>query len=86
MLVIRVNRQGELCNAKPCRECTRLIQKTKSIRFVYYSNNQGEIECVRANQLTSDKIALGTIFRSRGFVHLTPRRSNPSDQLDIDSG
>ena len=40
LVVIRINRKGELCNSKPCAECTRHIEKFMreyGLAKVYYS-------------------------------------------------
>ena len=47
MLVISVNKQGELRNSQPCINCAKILIKQKkiNIRNLYFSNNKGEIEC-----------------------------------------
>ena len=42
LLVIRINRNGKLTNARPCKNCMKTINYFK-ISTVYYSNENGEI-------------------------------------------
>ncbi len=42
LLVIRINRNGKLTNARPCKNCMRTINYFK-ISNIYYSNENGEI-------------------------------------------
>jgi len=46
MLVIRLNRRGDLRLAKPCEYCEKYIRDVK-IKKVYYSTNEGEIKTMR---------------------------------------
>lgn len=43
MLVVRINRKGDLKLAKPCSHCSAYIDHV-GIRKVYYSTNEGKIE------------------------------------------
>ncbi len=43
--VIRVNNKGELRLAKPCDSCMLALEHA-NISNIYYSNNNGEIECI----------------------------------------
>lgn len=45
LYVARVNRKGELANSKPCQTCQAVISNV-NIRNVYYTNDQGDIECL----------------------------------------
>jgi deoxycytidylate deaminase len=42
LLSIRLNKQAQLRNAKPCLECQALIKKS-NIHTLYYSDAQGQI-------------------------------------------
>jgi len=42
LLVIRINRNGKLTNARPCKNCMKTINYFK-ISNIYYSNENGEI-------------------------------------------
>ncbi len=43
ILSVRVNREGELKNAKPCEDCMRAL-KERGVRTILYSNDNGEIK------------------------------------------
>jgi cytidine deaminase len=52
LIVIRVNKLGQLRNSKPCGQCLKyLAHQSKKIgikiQSVFYSNDQAEIECQR---------------------------------------
>lgn len=42
MVVLRLNKDGELCNSKPCRNCSDIISAL-NINKIWYSNKSGEI-------------------------------------------
>jgi len=42
LLVIRINRNGKLTNARPCKNCMKTISYFK-LSNIYYSNENGEI-------------------------------------------
>ena len=44
IIVVRVNNKGELLLAKPCSFCEDFINYV-GIKEVFYSTNEGEIEC-----------------------------------------
>lgn len=45
MLIIRINKQGRLMLAKPCKHCLSYIVYTGiGFKNIYYTNNSGEIE------------------------------------------
>lgn len=37
IVIVRINRAGELVMAKPCKSCTQLIKDTKSIKSIEFS-------------------------------------------------
>jgi tRNA(Arg) A34 adenosine deaminase TadA len=43
ILSIRLNKHGQLRNAKPCPECMNVISHHR-IQYVYYSTNEGTIK------------------------------------------
>lgn len=53
MIVIRINNQGNLCNSRPCKYCIYRLQKLSNIRFIYYSNKDGEIVREKLSQMIS---------------------------------
>ena len=49
IVVIRVNKSGNLCSSQPCQKCvdymkTVAIQKGYKIKKIFYSTSTGEIE------------------------------------------
>lgn len=56
MMVIRVNHSGDLASSKPCINCivlmsSRLPDKGYTLRDVYFSNAQGNLELCRFRSL-----------------------------------
>lgn len=56
LLVIRVSKNGQFGNSKPCIHCIlklskNLPEKGYSLRDVYYTNESGSIVCTRFNEL-----------------------------------
>ena len=52
LLVVRVNRLGELKSAKPCIACAQAL-KNAGVKKVYYSSYSGEILKLDFNELSS---------------------------------
>ena len=52
LIVIRTNKSGNLCNSAPCNHCTECLINDKNIKIdkLYYSNENGRIECVKFNE------------------------------------
>jgi hypothetical protein len=59
LIVIRINRDGDLKNSKPCYKCVCALKKFNDegiykIKNIYYSNADGNIEIVKLNDLVND--------------------------------
>lgn len=52
LIVIRVNKTGEICNARPCHNCLNMM-KAVGIRKVYYSTSSSEIVCENVKDMIS---------------------------------
>ena len=52
LIVIRINKTGEFCNARPFYNCLNMM-KSVGIRKVYYSTNVGEIICENVKNMIS---------------------------------
>jgi len=52
IVVVRVNRSGEFCNARPCFNCLNMM-KVVGIRRVYYSINPDEVICENIRDMVS---------------------------------
>lgn len=50
--MVRVNRLGETCNARPCYNCLNLM-KLVGIRKIYYSASSKEIVCENVKDMVS---------------------------------
>jgi len=50
LVVIRMNRNGSMCDSKPCIDCLNSIRRL-GIRKMYYSNEKGEIEFKRTRDI-----------------------------------
>ena len=61
MIVIQINKDGELRNSKPCVDCIArmkkiMIKKNYEIKYVYFSNNNGIITKMTFDALEKDEI------------------------------
>lgn len=52
LVVIRVNKSGNLCESAPCYHCTKELEKTKvvNINRLYFSRADGSITCVKFSE------------------------------------
>ena len=52
LIVLRVNKSGNLCESAPCFHCTKQLFENKSIKIekLYYSTSSGNIKCVKFNK------------------------------------
>jgi hypothetical protein len=70
--VIRVNKNGELRNSKPCFQCCKYMnvvstKKGYYVKHVIYSNEHGETITIKFHELFSSKDGyISTYFRKRG--------------------
>lgn len=52
MLVFRVDANGKFRDSKPCVNCTNKLKQTE-LKFIIYSNADGEFEINRVKNLTT---------------------------------
>lgn len=52
LAVVRINKLGEICNARPCHNCLNMM-KTVGIRRVYYSINPELVVCENVKDMIS---------------------------------
>lgn len=52
LIVIRVNKLGEICNSRPCYNCLNLM-KIVGIRKIYYSISESELVCENVKDMIS---------------------------------
>lgn len=57
LIVLRVNKSGELCNSKPCGKCIEYMAGLKNYRInkVYYSDENGGIVAKKFGVLYHDE-------------------------------
>ena len=53
MIVIRINKNGKMCNSKPCCKCIESLKMHK-VKNIYYSNSEGEIIFEKTKNITND--------------------------------
>ena len=58
ILVIRVNKNGDLCNSKPCMNCIKHMKKL-GINKIYYSTDDNDIMCEKIKYIKSEHESLG---------------------------
>jgi hypothetical protein len=66
LIVIRVNKSGDLCESAPCYHCTKELQNTKvvSINKLYFSRWDGTITCVKFSEwVKNDKYHISKGWR-----------------------
>lgn len=68
LIVLRINKSGELCESAPCFHCTKELSENESIRVdkLYYSRAGGSITCVKFDEWVCN----GTSHISKGWKWL----------------
>lgn len=65
LIVIRINRRGEMTNSKPCGKCIKYMATSKyKIRYIYYSYNADIIIRTTIQELMDTEIHTSWRFRS----------------------
>lgn len=69
LVVIRVNKLGELCESAPCYHCTKELATNNHVQIdkLYYSKSDGSIICVKF----TDWVNFGTSHISKGWKWLS---------------
>lgn len=67
IVVLRVNKKGELLNSKPCLHCLTTL-KSFNINKVYYSNNDGKIDEKKIKKLTTEHMCSFERYRSKKYL------------------
>jgi len=83
--VIRINFLGELVNSRPCACCVDYLKDLGFIRYVYYSNEHGEIVRERISEMISTHLSIGTrkIIKNGNVSHyLKYRHLLPDSYFD----
>ena len=68
LIVLRINKSGELCESAPCFHCTKELANNNFIQIdkLYYSRAGGIITCVKFDEWVSN----GTSHVSKGWKWL----------------
>jgi len=56
IIIIRINRKGELVNSKPCIDCMRIL-KLLNIKYIYYSNDEGNIVKIKCKEAKTEHLS-----------------------------
>ena len=74
LVVIRVNKIGELCESAPCYHCTRELANNNcvSIDKLFYSRANGTITCIKFN----DYVCSGIQHVSKGWKWLAKKNND----------
>jgi len=72
LVVIRVNKLGNLCNSMPCMHCIKMMYiKPRNMGYkidkVYYSDNNGEIIYCKLNDLLDEEIHISKFYEITGY-------------------
>ncbi len=57
ILVIRINKDGQLCDSKPCQYCFNFIENS-GIKKIYYSNEYGNIVFIKTNKINIESLVI----------------------------
>ncbi len=57
ILVIRINKDGQLCDSKPCQYCFDYIFNS-GIQKIYYSNEKGKIICIKTKDIDINSLVI----------------------------
>jgi deoxycytidylate deaminase len=77
MVIYRKNATGNYVNSKPCLSCAHLIKNSNCINNVFYVNEFGIFEKVKANRITDNAILLRKQIDNNNMIikHLYSKRS-----------
>jgi len=64
-----VNHLEKLVDSKPCIMCVHAM-KENGINKVYYSTDNGNIECMKVNEMEPEHVSYGTILSMKKMTNL----------------
>jgi hypothetical protein len=56
LVIVRVTMSGDIRMAKPCSTCLRIIQEDPLIRYIYYTDNDGNLIRELAKTMTTNHV------------------------------
>jgi hypothetical protein len=79
LIVLRVNKNGKLCESAPCRHCTIELSKNTlvNINKLYFSRSDGSITCIKFSEWLKKE----DHHVSKGWKWLEETRENECDQI-----
>ena len=74
LIVLRINKLGELCESAPCYHCTKQLGENSFIQIdkLYYSRSDGTITCIKFDEWLTN----GTNHISKGRKWLQRKNEN----------
>ena len=74
LIVLRINKTGELCESAPCFHCTKELSENNFVQIdkLYYSRAGGSITCVKFDEWVNSGIS----HVSRGWKWLQRKNNN----------
>ena len=64
LVVIRISKNGSLCNSMPCKNCIETLRKI-GIKRIFYSDDNGNILVEDAKNITNNHVSAFNRFVSR---------------------
>jgi hypothetical protein len=73
LIVLRINKIGELCESAPCFHCTKELSKNSFVQIdkLYFSRSGGSITCVKFDEW----VCSGTSHVSKGWKWLQKKNN-----------
>ena len=74
LIVLRINKNGELCESAPCFHCTKELSENNFVQIdkLYFSRAGGSITCVKFDEWVNS----GTSHVSKGWKWLQRKNNN----------
>lgn len=63
LIVIRIDKNGDLASSKPCKHCTEFMKNSKIIKSVFYFDEQKNFKCEKIKDIQTN-------HKSNGWRHL----------------
>ena len=80
ILVVRVNHLEKLVDSKPCIMCIHAM-KENGINKVFFSTEDGNIECMKVNEMEPEHVSYGAIASMKRMTKLNQYLISLQDQL-----
>ena len=79
LIVLRINKGGNLCESAPCHHCTLELAKNKNIHIdrLYYSRADGTITCIKFKEWVTN----GNFHISKGWKWLKAKTEDRKSKV-----